>query len=87
MKPLKGTWDSRLSVFYNIRKKFDEQYNGEDDSTLFSDLYNELTEHDRLLCSEEAGFFCEALPNYASAEDPLEAIEPLIMEKFESQAA
>lgn len=77
---------SRLSVFYNIRRKFDELYNGEDDSTLFPDLYNELSEHDRLLCSEEARFFCETLPEYASAEDPLEAIEPLIMMKFENGA-
>lgn len=75
-----------MSVFFDIRRKFDELYNDEDDSTLFTDLYNELSEHDRLLCSDEARFFCETLSDYAGDEDPLEAIEPLIMAKFENEA-
>lgn len=75
-----------MSVFFDIRRKFDELYNGEDDSTLFTDLYNELSEHDRLLCSDEARFFCETLSDCAGDEDLLEAIEPLIMAKFENEA-
>lgn len=75
-----------MSVFRDINERFNELYDGEDETTLLDDLVESLPEAERSLWEEEATFYIEKLPEHAGAEDPYKAIEPLIMAKFENQA-
>lgn len=76
-----------MSVLFDIHERFNELYNGEDETTLLDDLVESLPEAERLLWEEEVAFYFEKLPEFAGSKDPYAAIEPLIMKKFESQAA
>lgn len=76
-----------MSIFLDIRNRYDELYDGEDESTLLKDLLGELSEEKRLLWEEESMFYFEMLPECDGSVEPIEAIEPLIMAKFEDGTA
>ena len=78
-----------LSVLAEIQKKYEERYDGRDESTLYRDLVDALGEDDRALWQKEADFDLEHRSEYYEkyGEDKFESrLEADIVRLFESRA-